>query len=80
MLDDVLALALSVRKRCEYKLPGGVEVLKVSEISPELEPTPSVPYVRYMFCHPLYTDTDAFAQRQWGLDRPAFTWLLVSSK
>ncbi|KAI0734948.1 FAD binding domain-containing protein [Fomitopsis betulina] len=44
-LDDVLALALTVKPRCEYKLPGGVEPLNITTIAEIEEPTPMKPYV-----------------------------------
>ena len=46
VLDDVYPLALHAKPKCEYKLPGGVEVLRITEMAPKEEPTPSKPYVR----------------------------------
>ena len=46
VLDDVHSLALDLKQRCEYKMPGGVEVLRVMEVAPKQQPTPSKPYVR----------------------------------
>lgn len=58
VLNDVFSLALSVRSRCEYKLPGGTEVLRITEISPALEPTPSTPYVSPTSCYPTSAPAD----------------------
>ncbi|KZT65328.1 monooxygenase [Daedalea quercina L-15889] len=48
VLDDVLSRALSMPLRCEYKLPGGIEMLSVSEVAPTEVPTPSIPYANVM--------------------------------
>lgn len=39
-------MALDIKPMCEYKMPGGVEVLKIMDMAPKDEPTPSKPYVR----------------------------------
>lgn len=49
ILDDVLALGNSYKPRCLYKLPGGTEPLTIVETAPRVEPTPSVPYVNFVF-------------------------------
>ena len=51
VLDEVLALALPIKPRCDYKLPGGTEVLRIGRFGnahlnrPE-EITPARPHVR----------------------------------
>ena len=51
VLDEVLALALPIKPRCDYKLPGGTEVLRIGRFglahlnNPE-DVTPARPHVR----------------------------------
>ncbi|TFY54307.1 hypothetical protein EVJ58_g8943 [Rhodofomes roseus] len=44
VIDDVLAKALLIMPGHQYKLPGGVEILKVVIMTSIVEPTPSIPY------------------------------------
>jgi hypothetical protein len=46
--DQVLARAIPVPPLRMYKMPGGVEVLKEFLAAPNLEPTPSNPYVNIL--------------------------------
>ncbi|TFY64717.1 hypothetical protein EVJ58_g2424, partial [Rhodofomes roseus] len=45
VIDDVLAKALFIQPRREYKLPGGTEVLKTLTLVTIEEPTPSTPHI-----------------------------------
>ena len=46
VVDDVLALALPAKSRCDYKLPGGVEPLRIMAFVTPDAPSPAKPYVR----------------------------------
>ncbi|KZT68268.1 monooxygenase [Daedalea quercina L-15889] len=49
VIDDVLAKALNIMPRCEYKMPGGAEILKVSYVAPKEVATPAIPYPNARF-------------------------------
>ncbi|OBZ66867.1 Pentachlorophenol 4-monooxygenase [Grifola frondosa] len=44
ILPDVLDGGMSVPPMRIYKLPGGVEPIKTFQLSPHMDPTPSIPY------------------------------------
>ncbi|KZT67147.1 monooxygenase [Daedalea quercina L-15889] len=45
VLDDVLVKALGIMPICQYKLPGGTEVLKITSAASMIEAaTPTIPY------------------------------------
>lgn len=48
IVDQVLARAMPVLPFRMYKMPGGVEVLKEFLAAPNLESTPSNPYVNIL--------------------------------
>ena len=54
-LPDVLNGGSLLHKRAIYEVPGGRKVLKVVDLSPYEEPTPSVPYVSSELSYVLWT-------------------------